>query len=273
MTTLHTDLPVICISDIHGCINTLIRLLGKIRVQSQIVFGGDLIDRGPNSRAVVELAMKHGIPTVMGNHESLALAFYNRDAKCAEMYAHGVWLDNGGDEAVRNWPIIDKRHLDSPTKRIERERDRHLGGRAPEDVLDWMEGLPPYLYPSNQLDENGRRLMVSHTGYGLNADHEEWFQTLWGRHRSGDGPFSRDPATGNERDDGLFRVFGHTPEKEVAITPSYAMIDTGAAYVKRGYGVLSAFVWPSKSVITQVYDETTVTQQFTISAGGILNPA
>jgi serine/threonine protein phosphatase 1 len=271
MTTLPTDRDILIISDIHGCINTLVRLLNAAPKGCQLVFGGDEIDRGPHSRKVVEFAMSNGIPTVMGNHTDLCIAFYRSSrAKCAQFYDPGVWLDNGGDVALRNWPVVDARAKDTPQERQALERAKYLGGRVPDDVLDWMEGLPAYLYPSKGADENGRRLMVSHSGYGLNADYGDWFQALWGRYRHGDGPFVRDPVTGKEVDDGLFRVFGHTPEREVVITPTYAMVDTGAAYSKRGYGVLSAFIWPSKTVLTQVYDETPVEQRFTILPGGIL---
>ena len=128
------NLPIICISDIHGCYYTLIRLLDKCPKPARLFFLGDLIDRGPHSRLVIEFAINNEIPTCFGNHESLCLDFYNRKSRCSEYYERGVWLNNGGDKAVKNWPIIDARGADTPAKRQLLERDRYIGGRVPDSV-------------------------------------------------------------------------------------------------------------------------------------------
>ena len=224
------------------------------------MFLGDEIDRGPNSRGVVEMAMNHAIPTVMGNHTSLCLAFYHRNARCAEMYKPGIWLENGGRECLRNWPVIDHR-CSTPAEAQRANRDKYLGGRVPDHVLNWMEQLPAYLYPSTQPDANGLQLFCSHTGFGLSADRGDWFEALWCRHPYGEGIFP---------DDGLWRPVGHTPVREVKIEEKFGYLDTGAAYGKRGYGNLSAMVWPSKRIIVQPYDETPVRPAFTIEMGGLL---
>lgn len=263
--SLPTDLQICCLSDLHGCFNTMVRLLNAAPKPFQLILLGDLIDRGPSSRKVVEFAMANAIPTVMGNHESLALAFYQRNARCANMYDHGVWLDNGGKNTIPNWPTLDKRNRSTPAAYQRYNRDQYLGGRVPDEVLDWMEGLPAYLYPSTQMDANGRRLLASHTGYGLEADNGHWFTALWGRHGLDAPPFP---------DDGLFRCYGHTPRKAAEITDQYAMIDTGCAYTsKRGErGHLTGMMWPSKALIVQPYDETPVKAAFTVSSGGVITP-
>lgn len=260
MSVLPTSVDCLILTDIHGCANTLVRLLNAAPKGVQLVFLGDLIDRGPSSRAVVELAIDKAIPTTMGNHESLALAFYHRNARCAEMYESGIWLENGGKECLRNWPVIDHR-CSTPAEQSRVNRDKYLGGRVPDHVLDWMEQLPAYLYPSTQPDANGRRLLCSHSGYGLSADDGDWFQALWGRHAHGDGEFP---------DDNLFRTVGHTLTKKTVLTDKWIYLDTGAAYGKRGYGNLSAMVWPSKQIIIQSYDESPVISSFTIEMGGLL---
>ena len=108
--------------------------------------------------------------------------------------------------------------------------DSFDAGKLPDDVLDWMRDLPVSI---NYEDE----LLISHTGHGHREDMSV-YDRVWVR----DYP---------EYDDGLFRVFGHTPKKEPVITKDYAMIDTGCAYAKRGYGVLTAFVWPERKIIQQ----------------------
>lgn len=233
---------IICISDIHGAFYTLMRLLAKCPQDAQLVFLGDLIDRAPHSRKVIEFAMENEIPTVAGNHEDLCLAFYNhKGAKCANMYERSIWLSNGGDKAVKNWPTIDKRTL-TP---FQVTQAKGLGGRVPDSVLDWFASLPAYIIPDAPPDENGRKLFCSHTGYGLAADDGDWLMTLWGKHSAGDGEFP---------DDGYYRVFGHVRAEKPTITEQWARIDTGAAY-RAPYGVMTAFHWPSKRVIQQAYDE------------------
>lgn len=247
---------------------TMTRLLNRAPKGLKIVFGGDLVDRGPHSRKVVEFAMAHKIPTVMGNHCDLLMAFYRPSrSKCGCYYDDGVWLENGGKECLRNWPTVDKEKAKSIA---EYHRDKRLGGRVPEEVLDWMAALPPYLYPSERLDENGRSLLLSHTGYGLAADlgtPDGWMTALWGRRATDKFPFATDPKTGLEIDDGVFRIYGHTTVKKVVVQERECCIDTGAAYSSRGFGVLSALLWPSKTVMTQAYDETPCEAEFTIVDG------
>lgn len=236
----------------------MVRLLNAAPKGCQIVFGGDTIDRGPNSRKVVEFAMDNAIPTVAANHENLALAFYGRDTHgCSVMYEPGIWLSNGGKDALKNWPVKWK---DGETD-AGRKRDQRLKGRIPDTVLDWMETLPPYLYPSTVLDSNARRLLLSHTGFGLAADEGNWFQALWGRHIEGDGDFP---------DDGNFRIVGHSFVKEAVVTDHFVYLDTGAAYAARGGGTMTAMLWPSKQLLTQAYDETPTPQRFSVERGGLL---
>jgi hypothetical protein len=72
--------PVDIIGDVHGEIDALRRLLSRLGCQPErgiaqrpLIFVGDLVDRGPDSPAVVELVMqlvREGIAqVVMGNHE------------------------------------------------------------------------------------------------------------------------------------------------------------------------------------------------------------
>ncbi len=59
----------IIIGDLHGCHAEALELLDQVQATSadRVIFAGDLVDRGPNPRECVELAMKH--ECVLGNHE------------------------------------------------------------------------------------------------------------------------------------------------------------------------------------------------------------
>ena len=212
--------PHLIIGDVHGCFKTLQALIAQ-RPDHKVILLGDLIDRGPNSRAVIEWVMKTGTPSVAGNHEDLALAFSGHtklgfQSKCGEHYDYNIWLNNGGNKVIENY----------------------FGQPLPVDVLTWMSQLPPYIIVGPR-DKQGRKLLVSHTGYGLGADTGHWLNVLWGRHPE-DGDFPKDK---------YYRIFGHNREETPRITDNYAMIDTGAAY--KGYGKLTGMVWPSKEIIQQ----------------------
>lgn len=70
------------IGDIHGCHHELIQLIEKIRDHAgdepyKMIFVGDYVDRGPDSRGVVNLVMeleKQGHVALMGNHEDMILS-------------------------------------------------------------------------------------------------------------------------------------------------------------------------------------------------------
>ena len=69
------------IGDIHGCLDKLLALMDLLDVdwsQDTVVFMGDYIDRGPDSKEVVEsvleLRRKHGrVVCLAGNHEKMFL--------------------------------------------------------------------------------------------------------------------------------------------------------------------------------------------------------
>lgn len=73
----------IIVGDIHGCIdefNELIKKLSYNKNTDRMILLGDLIDRGPDSAAVVKRAREMGLECVMGNHEYKYLKWYNSSA-------------------------------------------------------------------------------------------------------------------------------------------------------------------------------------------------
>jgi predicted phosphodiesterase len=72
---------LIIIGDIHGCIIELNELLDQLNLNSTdtIFFIGDLIDRGPDSVAVVkrcsDLSLNYNIKLILGNHEEKFLRY------------------------------------------------------------------------------------------------------------------------------------------------------------------------------------------------------
>jgi len=110
------------IGDIHGCIGPLLRMIERVEdyaPSGKIVFLGDYIDRGPDSRAVVETLMAGPCSpdwqwiALKGNHEDMAMGAH--DGRHDESW----WLDNGGIETLASY-----------------------GGPVPSAHLNWMAALP-----------------------------------------------------------------------------------------------------------------------------------
>lgn len=88
------DRPVTyVVGDIHGCLTPLDRLLAKIspRLEDEVVFVGDYIDRGPQSREVVDrlLSLPYRCVFLMGNHERMLLNYLAGEDE-------DLYLENGG---------------------------------------------------------------------------------------------------------------------------------------------------------------------------------
>jgi serine/threonine protein phosphatase 1 len=93
----------IAIGDIHGCANALEALLDAIRPAPEdlVVTLGDHIDRGPDSRGVVErliqLAGYSQLVSLQGNHEEM---FANA---LRDRAAIRTWLECGGADTLRSY--------------------------------------------------------------------------------------------------------------------------------------------------------------------------
>lgn len=115
------ETPLIVVGDIHGSIRPLERLLWRLRRDpdamqpgTRMVFVGDLVDRGPDSRDVIDrvrLLQAEGpwqVECLMGNHEAMLLDFLDPDpcetrADPAKRAAR--WLNNGGDATLASFGV------------------------------------------------------------------------------------------------------------------------------------------------------------------------
>lgn len=196
------------IGDVHGMMRTLEDLIAKFPDKNeQIVFVGDLIDRGPMSRQVVEFVRDNGHQTPMGNHEYMMLGSIDRTYK-TPFWCRGAWIGNGGIQTLQSYGYT-----------FEQFRD---GECVFPDLVPWLRSLPCYLrFPEALAD--GRDLVVSHAclsdRYTLDTAHkgleDDYDGILWYR-------------GGCAKDEKLFHVFGHTPERSATLTDAFARIDTGA---------------------------------------------
>lgn len=73
---------LIIVGDVHGMKNELDSLLEKVKFSSKhdhLILAGDMIDKGPDSPGVIDLAMEVGATCVMGNHEHKAILDNTRE--------------------------------------------------------------------------------------------------------------------------------------------------------------------------------------------------
>jgi serine/threonine protein phosphatase 1 len=130
------DTTYYAIGDVHGEIEKLETLLGFIRDDArdrngphQIVFLGDLIDRGPDSRAVVTrakyLCESGQAIAIRGNHEELMLHAYDQRESIGIYH----WAENGGDETILSY-VRANGFADDFRDAIDR------------DHIAWLRGLP-----------------------------------------------------------------------------------------------------------------------------------
>lgn len=87
-------------TDLHGCLKAMARLLEHYDRDSKVVFLGDAIDRGPDSYGVIKKLMELDAVCILGNHEYMSLdaLFPN---KVLFKNTAPLWSDfNGGSKTL-----------------------------------------------------------------------------------------------------------------------------------------------------------------------------
>lgn len=94
------------IGDVHGCFETLKALIDRIKPSKEdlVVFTGDLIDRGPKSKQVVDYVRDNDWICVLGNHEQMCMdALSSKTSIYNNTSYHDLWLKNGGDTTLKSF--------------------------------------------------------------------------------------------------------------------------------------------------------------------------
>jgi serine/threonine protein phosphatase 1 len=162
------------VGDIHGCdvaLKTLCEGL-KLTPEDRLILLGDLVDRGPNSRGVIEYSIalrdRCDLVWLIGNHEEMMLASF----ESRRMYEN--WMMVGGRQALesydRNLKNVPKEHrefLAQGRDYFETETEifvhANLEPGVPlasqtEEWLRWQH-LTEMEYPH----ESGKRVICGHT--------------------------------------------------------------------------------------------------------------
>ncbi len=167
----------IVIGDIHGCLAALDALLDAIELtpDDTLVTVGDYVDRGPDSRGVIERLIEldqtmHLVP-LMGNHEEMMLDVVEGGA---EPYG---WLNHGGVQTMESYgfsgdlsvvPVSHREFMKKLAPYFENEThfvvhanyDPRLDlEEQPQDLLRWVK-LTEYM-PGPHF--SGKQAIVGHT--------------------------------------------------------------------------------------------------------------
>jgi len=225
----------IIIGDIHGCIKTLEALLNEIELRwpgEPLRFTGDFVDRGPDTKAVLNLILAHPEwEATAGNHDKIFVAVAR-----GRNNGLGDFLKLGGDATLKSYRCND----DDAQVDIDAEH------------IEWLSSLPLFREYPTVKNAEGNYLRIQHAALAswfesienacINAEQRE-DSILWYRGWCQDVP-------------GIYQVYGHTSFKEPFIQNHAAGIDTGCAYAPKHPEYLlglTAFRFETKEYYTQRY--------------------
>jgi serine/threonine protein phosphatase 1 len=196
------------IGDVHGCARELERLYQMLPLKDddRLVFLGDYIDRGPDSRGVVDFILRLERPYIAlkGNHEAEMNECLTADFPESLFEWLLLW---GGDKTLMSYGV-------SPYKSGEEED---------EIVARFNRAIPPShkdFYKNLQLLYEDENCLCVHAGlhptFPKNRDEKT---LLW----------IRDEFINSKVDFGKRVVFGHTPQEngKPHVDPYKIGIDTG----------------------------------------------
>jgi serine/threonine protein phosphatase 1 len=206
---------IYAIGDIHGrldCLDSIMSQIsydeaGRDKADTTIVFLGDLIDRGADSRGVIERAMdiagRYKTVFLMGNHEEILIRAWEGDSRAAALL-HRV----GGRETVMSYgvPASDYDAGDLG------ELMTLVGDRIPPEHIEFLrEFRESYLH--------GDYLFV-HAGIrpGIPLAAQDPLDMRWIRREFLD----------DSRDHGPMVIHGHSITEDVDLQTNRIGIDTGA---------------------------------------------
>lgn len=204
---------VYAVGDIHGHNETLRRLLSKILAEAEtwkgkmeLVFVGDYVDRGPDSRGVIDLLL--GLPRtvtahfIRGNHEQALLDFLGDPSD------YPVWHRFGADETLLSYGVSPP----DPSKisELRDARDRFAAALPDRHRQFFASLVPSVTIGDYHFVHAGVRPGVP---LARQTDHD----LMW----------IREEFLLSEEKHGKIIVHGHTPYPEPVQRPNRIGVDTG----------------------------------------------
>jgi len=217
-------LRIYAIGDVHGRLDLLELMFERIdadrarhpgRAHVEIALG-DLIDRGPDSKGVIDLCIarkaSRGLTALRGNHDQYMLGALSGPAGI------GRWLDWGGVEALASYGVV----TGDPALADHAVLARAMPKIVPEAHQAFLRAMP--------LSIRHGDLFFAHAGIRPGVPLED--------QSAEDLTTIREPFQSDPRDHGVIVVHGHTPMDAPIVRTNRIGVDT-RAYES---GVLTAAV-------------------------------
>jgi serine/threonine protein phosphatase 1 len=211
---LNKGTPLYVIGDIHGRLDLLDQLIEVIRRDVDkhgndglTVTLGDYIDRGPDSRGVIERLLDNPFPgrfiALKGNHEALLEAFLDEPALGSQ------WRHLGGLETLHSFGVP------VTSLMVGRNYDQ-----AAEQLRSALSQEHTRFFASLKTSLFVGQYFLCHAGVrpGVPLERQVDEDLLW----------IRDEFLNSRMDFGKIVVHGHTPVEEPEVLSNRINIDTGA---------------------------------------------
>ncbi|HHH20160.1 MAG TPA: hypothetical protein ENK86_06595 [Campylobacterales bacterium] len=226
------------IGDVHGEYDMLLALVEKLPDNARLIFVGDLVNRGKQSREVIAYVRENAFGVVRGNHESYMLEHGRNFVKAIENHQevnlNNMWMYVGGVQMLWSYRLLN-RVKDKPCEITPNEE----GIVALKRDLEWVASLPLCI-EMGELEHYDLPVVISHGSIGnfwhlkeSNPEHFE-FYSLSNRNR---------PST----DSPIFNIYGHTVVESVVVGKNFVSLDTGCG--KKHDAKLSAYCIESGEVV------------------------
>ncbi|GIJ92409.1 hypothetical protein Asppvi_011391 [Aspergillus pseudoviridinutans] len=179
----HVSRRLVIVGDVHGMRKSLEALLDKIGFDKgkgdHLILAGDLVNKGPDSPGVVDLAIKLGASAVRGNHDNAVLnaAAEIRARKDSLLQSGGLMGSpalpenpeaDASKDTVQDFEIPDKDASATTGAGMKHSAATYTTALAlSTHQLDWLAALPLILrvkLPPNLTSSFGDTLIVVHAG-------------------------------------------------------------------------------------------------------------
>lgn len=168
---------LVIVGDVHGHLSELKRLLGKVKFDrsngDHLIFVGDLVNKGPDSAGVVQLAMDLGASAVRGNNEDRVLAAHaalKRDPNLKMGSEKPATETASGDTPALTAKEENTAETHDPRslKRYSAEKDFATVALLNEEQISWLSSLPLIiripLKGGTTPPWNAGTLLIAHAG-------------------------------------------------------------------------------------------------------------
>jgi serine/threonine protein phosphatase 1 len=232
------------IGDVHGEYDLLLALIEKLPQDAKLIFVGDLVNRGKQSKEVVAFARKHAHAVIKGNHEGYLIEHAKSIISALEqtpaLDLHNLWNYIGGVQMLWSYKLL-KRARDGSCEIIRNQE----GIDALKSDLEWIQNLPLYL-ELGDFDNYHLPLVISHGSigdyWGLQETNHEHFEIYSLSNRI--PPSEHSP---------IFNIYGHEVVSEVTIGQNFVALDTGCGKIHDAK--LSAYCLEIREVIQASKDD------------------